>query len=178
MSPMLSEESTFQKRMLNFIKRVELAAEPFIPGHLMKQYCDVRDRVCPFPTAVENGITCAVSVAVDHISSLHIDNDFFLTYMTVRSHVDGGVNWNLRDVAPPVYHFVFPTIGYVLVLHPGDVVVFNPKLPHCCAKKLPNYEVPVFLTSFYVKAGHIGGNNNEIPLTPEQLLLLNDTHSK
>ena len=73
-----------------------------------------------------------------------------------------------------VYHFMFPTFGVAVAHCPGDVVVFHPKFPHCCAQKLPGYNgTPVYLSSFYMKASHVGGINNTRELSSLEKSILN-----
>ena len=77
-----------------------------------------------------------------------------------------GYDWNRNVHAPVSYHFIFPSVGYSISLRPGDVLIFNPLLPHCCSHKLKEYNgILVYLLSFYVKTGNVGGNDNMRPIT-------------
>ena len=98
----------------------------------------------------------------------------FLTYLTCLCEIKGDeINLNLNTKALVAYHFIFPTIGVAVGIQPGDVLIFNPLIPHCCSHKLDfYYDKRVFLVSFYVKTGNVGGNNNNHPLTPIEEFIL------
>ena len=114
-------------------------------------------------------MSCAMSVSVDHISAVHVDNDFFFTYLTCRCETRNDCDWNTMSNSPVAYHFLFPSISVAVSIRPGDLLVFNPKIPHCVSHKLTDCgNVPVYLASFYVKCGNIGGNNNDSILTEKE----------
>ena len=175
-TPYFRQNFDFKCEMIQLCKRINHSCSSYVPSSLLTKFADVRDSIITFPTMSELGTTCSVSVAVDHISAVHTDKDFFLTYLTARSSPDPeseGMNFNSNFNAPIAYHFVFPTIGYAVGISPGDILIFNPNVPHCCASNLSHYEnVPVFLASFYIKCGHVGGNDNSKLLSPVQNLIL------
>ena len=176
LSPQFRSNEVLQKRFNHMLKRIDRACEGFFPRQLISKFCHLRDKLCPFPTLMKKGFSCSVSVAVDHISAVHVDKDFFFSYLTARSKFQEYIDWNSSFYAPAAYHFIFPTIGYSVSIRPGDILIFNPTIPHCCSHKHGCYiETPVYLASFYVKTGHVGGNNNSLPLTEEQMKILNNT---
>ena len=161
------------KKLNHMLKRIDNACSAFFPPGLLLKFRRVCDEICPFPTLRENGFSCSVSVAVDHISAVHVDKDFFFSYLTARSEFQGDIDWNSSFHAATAYHFMFPSIGYGVCVRPGDILIFNPTIPHCCSHKLSAYDgIPVYLSSFYVKTAHVGGNNNGLSLTKEQETIL------
>ena len=166
LSPLMKKCSLFRGRVEDYYKRVEDIAIRFLPHTMVKNFSLLRDEISPFDTLGGNGTSSAMSVAVDHISALHVDKDFFLTYLTSRCSMVDGYDWNRNVNAPVSYHFIFPSVGYSVSLRPGDVLIFNPLLHHCCSHKLKEYNgIPVYLSSFYVKTGNVGGNDNMRPIT-------------
>ena len=153
----------------HLLKRINNACAEYLPRDLLTKFSQVRDQFCPFPTLGEKGICSSVSVASNHLSALHVDKDFFFSYLTARSECTGKSDLNSKAEPSAAHHFMFPTIGYAVSIRPGDIIIFNPTIPHCCSHKLVEYEnVTVYLSSFYVKTAHIGGNDNSRPLTKEQ----------
>ena len=149
LSPQMRHSIDFSVDVENYYKRTERICLQYLERSLVTKFCEVRDKVSPFHTLSSNGTSCAMSVAVNHISAVHIDKDFFLTYLTSRCAMIDGFDWNTSIAAPPAYHFIFPTIGYGVSISPGDVLIFNPLIPHCCSHKLLHYnDTSVFLSSF------------------------------
>ena len=175
LSPVLKNNEELHSKIRHLSHRVQDVGDRFIPRDMLKKFCELRDTVMPFPTLTTGGTSCSVSVAVDHISALHTDQDFFLTYLTARSNFKVEHDYNVSDEAPVAYHFIFPTIGYSVSIWPGDIILFNPCLPNCCGHKMSKYdEIEVYLASFYTKTGHIGGNDNRRSLSTLENDILNN----
>ena len=129
----------------------------------------MRDQFCPFPTLGMKGICSSVSVASNHLSALHVGKVFFFSNLTARSDCTGKSDLISEAEPSAAHHFMFSMIGYAVSIRPGDIIIFNPTIPHCCSHKLVEYEnVTLYLSSFYVKTAHIGGNDNSRLLTKEQ----------
>ena len=65
--------------------------------------------------------------------------------------------------SPIVTRFCFPTYGCAVGVRSGDIILFNPSAPHCCAKKEKQFEKKnVYVNSFYLKTNIIGLNDNRI----------------
>ena len=65
------------------------------------------------------------SIARGYWSKVHIDDDYFFTYLSVLSSHDSQYD----DV---LYYFCFPRYRIKIPLRTGDVLVFNPLDPHSC----------------------------------------------
>ena len=94
----------------------------------------------------------------------HTDQDFTMSIIQVL--LKGRTRYNLDDDI--IVHFCLPTIGVAIPLRPGDYLLFNPKLPHCLSSRCA-FEDEVISTSTYLKTAIVGMNNNDSPLTKEQL---------
>ncbi len=76
-----------------------------------------------------------------------------------------------------VTYFCFPTIGVAVPLRPGDFLLFNAKLPHCISSRC-KFEDEILCTSTYLKTAIVGMNNNDLPLTQEQAMVIEHLKSK
>lgn len=72
-----------------------------------------------------------------------------------------------------VAYFCFPTIGIAVPLRPGDYFLFNALIPHCISSRC-KLEDEIMCASVYLKTAIVGMNNNDLPLTLEQTLVLNN----
>ena len=68
---------TTMKKMKHLVDRMNHNTEGYLPRDLLTKFSHIRVNLIPFPTLGEKGICSSVSVAVNHISALHVDKDFF-----------------------------------------------------------------------------------------------------
>ena len=103
----------------------------------------------------------AISASLNCHSGVHTDPDFFASIVQVVAEAEEGEYKLESDV---VTHFCFPTHGLAVALRNGDMLLFNPCVPHCCSKQEKKYEnVDVYMNSFYLKTNVVGLNDNRIP---------------
>ncbi len=76
-----------------------------------------------------------------------------------------------------VTYFCFPTIGVAVPQRPGDYLLFNAKLPHCISSGC-KFEDEILCTSTYLKTAIVGMINNDLPLTHEQAMVIEQLKSK
>ena len=76
----------------------------------------------------------------------------------------------------PVVHFIFPRFGIAIPFHPGDMLFFNPKDPHCISSRR-RVEDTVYYLSLYLKSANIGLNDNGIALSPSEASILAEYNS-
>jgi len=106
----------------------------------------------------------AMASSMNYSAPAHEDDDFLFSIHQLNV-IDGPES---EDV---VQFFCFPTYGFAIGLHPGDVILFNPHVHHCLSEKTHQYrDVDVHVTTFYVKTAHVGKNDNTLPLTEEEQL--------
>ena len=103
----------------------------------------------------------AISAASNCHSAAHTDHDFFASILQVVADTEE-LEYKLESDV--ITHFCFPTHGLTVALRNGDMLLFNPLIPHCCAKQEKKCEnVNVFVNSFYLKTNVVGLNDNRIP---------------
>ena len=96
----------------------------------------------------------------------HSDKDF--TYCATSIHMREEYTLTHKIVA----YFAFPKLGLAIPLRPGDVLFFNPKEEHCISSRCDNKD-DIYCMSLYLKSDNIGLNDNSIPLSQTEELLLN-----
>ena len=73
------------------------------------------------------GICTQMAVAFNgYQSKLHIDDDFFLSILSVVSACPS------RD-DEIIYYFNFPTFNLSVPMRPGDILIFDSNFQHCCS---------------------------------------------
>ena len=72
-------------------------------------------------------------------SKCHTDKDFYNSLLTVAAP-------SQRDDERIIYWFVFPSYDVKVGLRTGDVLLFNPMIPHCCSN--PRIEGSTILSSY------------------------------
>lgn len=163
------------------VRRAETLLLQYLPTELVCHFLQAKEVVgFPTMTTCQDSIFASVAFACDYQSSSHTDNDFFLSSLEVRvakySRLSMGngdaqvadVTPNLDPNPPHAQAFVFPTVGVTVLLRPGDTLIFNPNIHHCCSQPFKDenaYEsYQVQLTSFYLTSKIVGGNDNSVPL--------------
>ena len=117
----------------------------------------------------------ALTTAKDHQARAHSDDDAYFTALTVNVKKKGAAEATVpMEDMPICQYFCFPELGLAVALRPGDVLFFNPVKMHCCSLKTAAYaDYDVHISSYYLKAGHIGLNNNSLPLKEDDKVWLN-----
>lgn len=101
----------------------------------------------------------------------HRDKDF--TYCATSIHMRDEYKMTHKIVA----YFAFPKLGIAIPLRPGDVLFFNPKEEHCISSRCDNAD-EIYCMSLYLKSDNIGLNDNSIPLSQTEELLLNQYNNE
>lgn len=76
-----------------------------------------------FPSVNEEGHATQVALSIRYCSRVHTDKDFFLTTLSCYDERAG------PDEI--LYYFCFPTYGIAVPMRSGDIILFNPLVPHC-----------------------------------------------
>jgi hypothetical protein len=152
------------------INRVETIAKTILPSTILRGLNMAKRNVnsTESMTDTKNCIWPSVAVSSNYISPAHVDEDFFLSCLTITTDENISVpprektrKYTLDEVGAQI--FCFPTFGIGVMLRPGDILLFNPKHYHCCAMRETFYENKnVVISSFYLKTSIIGRNNNSI----------------
>lgn len=165
------------------VRRAESLLIEYLPTNLVRNFL-LAKQVVGFPTMTskKDSVFASVAFACDYQSTSHTDNDFFLSCLEVRvarytsmvaehlgTIVDVTPNVELHPI--PVQAFVFPTVGVSVLLRPGDTLIFNPNVHHCCSQPFKESVYDGYqtqLTSFYLSSKVVGGNDNSIELDQMQ----------
>jgi hypothetical protein len=123
----------------------------------------------PFESNFFGGIAFGTNVFL----RCHTDADF--TFSIVHVLLKGKSKYVLEEDV--VIYFCFPTIGVAVPLRPGDYLLFNAKLHHCISSRC-KFEDEILVTSTYLKTAIVGMNNNDLPLTQEQAMIIEQLKSK
>ena len=107
----------------------------------------------------------AIACSINGFLPAHIDNNFFWLGSMVFS--DEG----LTSKGEVLSYFCFPDYGIAVPLCSGQLILFNPRVLHCISTQKTTKDI-VYM-SFYLKSEIVGGHDNDLPLTNEQLKILN-----
>ena len=168
-----TNSSAVEEILDNFIARTENIVREYVPTEEMRALFCAR-KLVPFGCLLPGSLPLfgSLAVATDYHSACHVDDDFWLSNLTVRvsGSCDSDAAINIEPNPLPAQAFLFPTIGVTVLLRPGDNLIFNPTIPHCCCPKFSQYEsLSVHLCSFYLSSRVVGGNDNSTPPTEAQL---------
>ena len=150
----------------NIIHQVERLSNRYIPSGFMTALMKVK-QVLNWPTFKgeddkETSYYPSISVGKNVYLPMHTDEDAFFSATFVVA------NSKLENDSEILNYFCFPTLGYAVALRQGDVLFFNPLIPHCVSSKRVSYDV--ICCSLYMKSKLVGGNNNSIDFTENQKL--------
>ncbi|CAB9526612.1 unknown protein [Seminavis robusta] len=87
--------------------------------------------------------------------NVHTDQDFFWSATTV---IQKDMPLKVHN-SPICNYFCFPTLGISVALRHGDILLFNPLVPHCISSRC-DVTKDEFCISLYLKTAVVGGNNN------------------
>jgi hypothetical protein len=110
-------------------------------------------------STIYSGIAFGVNVFL----RAHVDDDY--TYSVIQVHVDN-MDYAIDDDV--VCYFCFPSLGCAVPLCPGDFLLINALEPHCLSSRCRD-DYDLFAVSSYLKTAVVGGNDNSVPLSNEEL---------
>jgi hypothetical protein len=156
----------------SMVRRMEFFGKYVFPFGLLSTIKDVRASVndaasLTSTTGGEDRIWASVATSYNYMSPAHVDDDAFLTAITV-SFVPKDYRNNkffYGSFLSVAVYMCFPEFGIAVGLRPGDVLFFNPQYYHCVSGRTNAYnEDKVYVTSFYMKTMQLGLNDNSIGL--------------
>jgi hypothetical protein len=108
-------------------------------------------------------IWCSIATSFNYVSPSHQDKIVFLSCLMVSfSPQDGNFDKFMcnGEMAIAVY-FCLPEYKLAIALCPGNVIFFNRLHHHCISQRTGEYlDEEVYVSSFYMKAGQLGGNDS------------------
>ena len=75
------------------------------------------------PSIYEGGYATQLALAQAYSSQLHTDGDFYHTFLSCYDQE--------AEEDEVLYYFCFPTYGFAVPMKSGDIIMFNPLVPHC-----------------------------------------------
>ena len=113
----------------------------------------------------ETSVWASAALSYNYVSPAHIDKDAFLSCLMVTYIPDSckSIYYKYTEDMDVALYFCLPEFGVSVALRPGDVLFFNPLYYHCISQRTEEYLCDeIYVTSFYMKTGQIGGNDNSI----------------
>ena len=136
------DKEAIEKMISELAKRMEQSSNRITKG-LSESivYQEIKKHV-QIPTFSNKGHSTAFCIGTDYWSKCHTDNDYFLTSLSVLSD-------RSDDHDDILYYFVFPQYNAAIPIRSGEIVIFNPHIPHSCSN--PRHDM-ASIFSAYVSA--------------------------
>lgn len=139
-------------------RRVEHCAMKYLPWYLRKLLSVVGDMcnrgTMPLDGGSSSDIWPALAVGRNVFLNVHTDVDYFWTLTSVVADEIPS------DDDPIICYMCFPTLNLAVALRNGDLLLFNPLVPHCVSSRR-NKEKEAYCLSLYMKSLLVGGSNND-----------------
>jgi hypothetical protein len=120
------QANAMNETIKNLVYKIESRANDILGNMPDLEMYDFMNEFLELPTFTNQKLCTQFSIGKDYWSAMHIDNDYFHTTLSCF-HSDPE---KYKDCI--LYHFVFPDYGLAVPLRHGDIVVFDPRVPHCC----------------------------------------------
>lgn len=155
-----------RQRVIKWAKRLQHLAFQWVPTQWIRSIVRTGSE-CQWPT-LGKGVTffAAMASSIDFSAPAHVDADFLFSV----HQLNVGGSGHLTIDSPVAQYFCFPQQGFAIAMRPGDVILFNSNVFHCLTGKTEAYiKERVYVTSFYLKTGHVSGNDNSRELSQDEL---------
>ena len=154
------DEEDMQLYMMVFAtwyRRVEHCANKYLPSHLRKLLKTVGE-MCnhenmPLGNNHHSKVWPALAVGRNIFLNVHTDADYFWTLMSVVTDECPTTD------SPIICYMCFPTLGIAVALRNGDLLLFNPLIPHCVSTRC-DCTKEAYCVSMYMKSLLVGGSDN------------------
>ena len=152
-------------KLEKFYRSFESAMFEFMPTHVKSDLLEAKELLDwkTFCDRVE--VMCCLNATRNGSFPTHQDGDYSPSALMV---LKDGHTCTLHDEV--VAYFCFPRLGLAVPMCPGDVLVFNSQEPHCLSSRTNKDDV-IYGLSIFLKSRVAGLNDDNIPLTNEQILL-------
>lgn len=141
-----------------WFRRVEHLSKRYLPWYL-KELLSAVGNMCehgtmPVGATRSSDIWPALAVGRNVFLNVHTDEDYFWTLITVVTNEAPSLN------NPIVLYMCFPTLNTAVGLRNGDLLMFNPLIPHCVSTRCDS-GTEVYCVSMYMKSLLVGGSDND-----------------
>jgi hypothetical protein len=83
------------------------------------------------PKTIEKSYATQMAVGLDYWSNCHVDDDFF--FSTLCGFNMDSIPVKERKDRKILYYFLFPSHKCAVPIREGDIICFNPLIPHCAS---------------------------------------------
>ena len=156
-----------------YVKKSESLALSYM-GKEMKRGFSHAKQAFPYETfpGVKKGqkthMFSAIATSLNVCLNSHKDTDAVYSVVT-NLEANPEKRFKLDDEI--TCYFTFPTLGFAVALRPGDILYFNATIYHSVSSRCDPTK-NIWCTSLYTKNAVVGGNGNLLPLTKEQIMVI------
>jgi hypothetical protein len=141
-----------------WFRRVEHCVAKYLPWYL-KELLKAVGKMCrhgtmPVGATRSSDIWPALAVGRNVFLNVHTDEDFCWSLVSVVTNEVPSMD------SPVVLYMCFPTLGAAVALRNGDLLMFNPLIPHCISTRCSS-DTEVYCVSLYMKSLLVGGSDND-----------------
>ena len=160
-------------RLKAILNRAKFFGKSYLPFGLMstvqamKEYVGDKTSI-DTSSKPESSVWASAAISFNYVSPAHVDKDAFLSCLMVLYMPDfcKSSDYKYTEDMDVALYFCLPEYGVSVALRPGDVLFFNPLYYHCISQRTEEYLCDeIYVCSFYMKTGQIGGNDNSINLS-------------
>ncbi len=156
-------------RIMGMVQWAETVFESAVDRKVLQHICDAK-RVVNFKTMSSPNFGSGFPIpAAKYFGGVAFGKNVFL-----RAHSDDDFTFSVSLVLPkglncyrvdddPIAHFCYPTEGIAIPMRPGDLLLFNSRIPHCISSRTKLTD-DIMCISLFLKTAVVGLNNNSIPL--------------
>jgi hypothetical protein len=165
-----------KERIVKLMTRCEEVAKGYLPSNELRglQIAKLLGEWQEIDGVASQPIWGSLASGKNYYLNSHTDEDFFYSLTTIAS--PHGLRQDIDRYsmdAEVCNYFTFAEQGIAVALRPGDMLIFNPMYHHCLSSRTSSYETEdVFCLSLYLKTTIVGKNDNSLPLTDTDIILL------
>lgn len=162
------KESVEKEAFDRWYHQVETVMYEHMPGH-MRRFLEELEKAKAAKGMGSPGISKvwhSMAVGRNVFANVHQDDDFFWTVVTIATSTTPILS--KQDAI--ICFFCFPTLGIAIALRDGDILLFNPRLPHCISTRVDGTK-EAYCCGMYMKTRVVSGNSNREEVSAEELVL-------
>lgn len=147
-----ADKETIKKGIRDLVKVVEKCSmielrRAGLVGDGHAGFVNVQSRF-RMPSINPGGVATQLALAQGYCSPVHVDDDVFYSSLSCYDS-ENQKKTDKGKKRKTVYHFCFPTYGLAIPMKSGDIILFNPLVPHCTTN--PRVETAL-IYSLYVSS--------------------------
>jgi hypothetical protein len=147
------------RKLSKFVNYVEFCIKGYLESHFLSAMHLLRNRLEYLSGILQQGnpeaMNSSIAFSKNSYLNIHTDQDFGMSTMIVLGDKPG----KLQNDSQVLLYMCFPSQGVSVALRHGDILLFNPLVPHGASSRVSD-ECDVIILALYTKTAHIGGNDN------------------